>query len=187
VKQLMGELSLFYKRLLDGQKIETKTVKEVIAEHATPVAANEDAEAPAPAAAAATQSPVEEIVLGSSIGGDGVTETEVAEPAEEDEFVRTVRAIKVGTWIEFIDENEQRERAKLSWISPISSKYLFVNRRGLKVCDKTVFGLAAELRRGSAVVLEEVPLFDRALDAIVARLRHTGDDAPAAPPAPQAG
>jgi len=187
VKQLMGELSLFYKRLLDGQKIETKTVKEVIAEHATPVAGSEDAEAPAHAPAAATQSPVEEIVLGSSIGGDGVTETEVAEPAEEDEFVKTVRAIKVGTWIEFIDENEQRERAKLSWISPISSKYLFVNRRGLKVCDKTVFGLAAELRRGSAVVLEEVPLFDRALDAIVARLRHTGDDVPAAPAAPQAG
>ncbi|MBA8884956.1 DUF1631 domain-containing protein [Dokdonella fugitiva] len=185
VKQLMGELSLFYKRLLDGQKIETKTVKEVIAEQVTPATPGEDAEAPAPAVAA-TQSPVEEIVLGSS-DAEGTAESEPAEPVEEDEFVQAVRAIKVGTWIEFIDENEQRERAKLSWISPISSKYLFVNRRGLKVCDKTVHGLAAELRRGSAVVLEEVPLFDRALDAIVARLRHAGDEAPATPPAPQAG
>ncbi|HEX4479768.1 MAG TPA: DUF1631 family protein, partial [Rudaea sp.] len=57
------------------------------------------------------------------------------------------------------------------WISPISSKYLFVNRKGLKVSDKTVFALAAEIRRGQAVVLEEVPLFDRALDAIVERLK----------------
>jgi hypothetical protein len=188
VKQLMGELSSFYKRLLDGQKIETKTVKEVIAESAgsnaaatadgAPSGLQDDVSAAAPAA---TQSPVEEIVLGSS-----PLESEADTPAEteEDGFVTTVRAIKVGTWIEFTDEGGQCERAKLSWISPISSKYLFVNRRGLKVCDKTVFGLAAELRRGSAVVLEEVPLFDRALDAIVARLRHTGDEsAPAAAPA----
>ncbi|MGN6521349.1 MAG: DUF1631 domain-containing protein [Dokdonella sp.] len=190
VKQLMGELSLFYKRLLDGQKIETKTVKEVIAEQAVPAPNAGDApEAQAAAAPPATQSPVEEIVLGSAESIDGSIEPEAPESVEDDEFVKTVRAIKVGTWIEFVDENDQRERAKLSWISPISSKYLFVNRRGLKVCDKTVFGLAAELRRGSAVVLEEVPLFDRALDAIVARLRHTGDDAAgaAAPPAAPAG
>jgi hypothetical protein len=188
IRQLMGELSSFYKRLLDGQKIETKTVKEVIAETASSNAATAvdgadsaphgDASASAPAA---TQSPVEEIVLGSSTIE---SETEAPAEAEEDEFVKTVRAIKVGTWIEFTDESELCERAKLSWISPISSKYLFVNRRGLKVCDKTVFGLAAELRRGSAVVLEEVPLFDRALDAIVARLRHTGDEAAAAAAAP---
>ena len=57
-------------------------------------------------------------------------------------------------------------------IGPITSKYLFVNRRGLKVCDKSVAALAVELRRGSAVLLEEVPLFDRALDAIVERLRQ---------------
>lgn len=189
IRQLMGELSSFYKRLLDGQKIETKTVKEVIAETASSNAATavDGAESAAQGDAAATtpaatQSPVEEIVLGSATIE---SETETPAEAEEDEFVKAVRAIKVGTWIEFTDESEQCERAKLSWISPISSKYLFVNRRGLKVCDKTVFGLAAELRRGSAVVLEEVPLFDRALDAIVARLRHTGDEsaAPATPPA----
>ncbi len=39
--------------------------------------------------------------------------------------------------IEFIEADGNRERAKLSWISPITSKYLFVNRRGLKVCDKS--------------------------------------------------
>ena len=59
-----------------------------------------------------------------------------------------------------------------------------MNRRGLKVCDKTVFALAAELRRGSTIVLEEVPLFDRALDAIVAKLRHAADSAPPASDAP---
>ena len=34
-----------------------------------------------------------------------------------------------------------------------------------------MFALAAEIRRGDAVILEEVPLFARALDAIVERLK----------------
>ena len=130
-------------------------------------------------AAPATQSPVEEIVLN--------TTTEETSPeenySEDDEFLKLAREIKVGTWVEFADDQGNRERAKLSWISPISSKYLFVNRRGLKVCDKTVFALAAEMRRGSTIVLEEVPLFDRALDAIVARLRTAQSDAAVPKPA----
>jgi len=186
IKQLMGELSAFYKRLLEGQRVETKSVKEVIADTVAAAPAGDagtgaDGDADAAPAPVATQSPVEEIVLGSA-EVDAETEAS-AEAVEEDEYVAVVRAIKVGTWIEFTDETGHSERAKLSWISPISSKYLFVNRRGLKVCDKTVFGLAAELRRGSAVVLEEVPLFDRALDAIVARLRQGGDEAATGVPA----
>ena len=191
VKQLMQELSQFYQRLLDGQKVEVKTAKEVItagAAAAMPPANTSDApaaaapaEAPVAAlpAAPATQSPVEEIVLN--------TTTEETSPeenySEDDEFLRLAREIRVGTWVEFADDQGNRERAKLSWISPISSKYLFVNRRGLKVCDKTVFALAAEMRRGSTIVLEEVPLFDRALDAIVARLRTAQADAAAPKPA----
>jgi hypothetical protein len=98
--------------------------------------------------------------------------TEAAVSVEDLESVQAVRALKVGTWIEFTDESGNGERAKLSWISPISGKYLFVNRRGLKVADRGLQQLAAEIRDGRAVVLEEVPLFDRALDAIVERLRQ---------------
>lgn len=186
VRQLMQELAQFYRRLLDGQKVETKTAKEVIAGNATPTAVAGDTgsgdatdDTAAPATATAAQSPVEEVVLSS-----GETEAPAETTAEDDEFVQAVRDLKVGSWIEFVDESDNRERAKLSWISPISSKYLFVNRRGLKVCDKTVAALAVELRRGSAIVLEEVPLFDRALDAIVARLRsaHEDEAKPAATP-----
>jgi hypothetical protein len=86
--------------------------------------------------------------------------------------LQAVQALKVGSWIEFIDEAGTRERAKLSWISPISGKYLFVNRRGLKVVDRTAFELATEVHNQRALILEEVPLFDRALDAIIDRLRN---------------
>ncbi len=111
---------------------------------------------------------VDEIVLGAK-GEEDDEEGEVF----DDAYVETARAIKVGTWVEFRDKTGHIERAKLSWISPISAKYLFVNRKGLKVGDKTVWGLAAELRAGSAEILEDVPLFDRALDAIVERLKSS--------------
>ncbi|MFC4822475.1 DUF1631 domain-containing protein [Dokdonella ginsengisoli] len=183
VRQLMQELSQFYRRVLDGQKVETLSAKEVIAGNlaATPDATAAPAGAEGATPAPASQSPVEEIVLSS---GSVEPETPAETLADDDECVRAVRELKVGSWIEFVGPDEQRERAKLSWISPISSKYLFVNRRGLKVCDKTVAALATELRRGSAVVLEEVPLFDRALDAIVARLRSAHETAPAAAAGP---
>ena len=120
---------------------------------------------------------VDEIVLGAK-GEEDDEENEVF----DDAYVETARAIKVGTWVEFRDKVGHIERAKLSWISPISAKYLFVNRKGLKVGDKTVWGLAAELRAGSAEILEDVPLFDRALDAIVERLKSSAAAPPPAEP-----
>ncbi|WP_257385937.1 DUF1631 domain-containing protein [Tahibacter caeni] len=100
----------------------------------------------------------------------------------EERWIAAVRELKVGTWIEFLDEHGAKERAKLSWISPISSKYLFVNRKGLKVADRTLVQLASDLAEARITVLEEVPLFDRALDAIVERLKstHAAKNAPAA-------
>ena len=115
-------------------------------------------------------------------------ETEVSKPTaatpEDSPEIQRVRALKVGTWVEFEADTERPERAKLSWISPISGKYLFVNRRGLKVADKTLDQLAGELDSGKTVVLEELPLFDRALDAIVARLREAQAERATPPAAP---
>ena len=129
---------------------------------------------PASAEAAADELPipahVETILDGDAAETPPATEAAVS--VDDLESVQAVRALKVGAWIEFVDEAGASERAKLSWISPISGKFLFVNRRGLKVADRSLQQLAAEIRDGRAVVLEEVPLFDRALDAIVERLRQ---------------
>lgn len=114
---------------------------------------------------------VEEIVMESGQPSEG-TETAL----EEDEFVDAARSLEVGAWLEFTEDDGTVLRAKLSWISPISHNYLFVNRRGLKVADKTVYGLAAELRRETARVVKDVPLFDRALGAIVKKLSSKNDN-----------
>jgi hypothetical protein len=81
-----------------------------------------------------------------------------------------VEQLKPGTWLEFCPTGDAVTRAKLSWISPMSGRYLFVNRRGLKVGDYAPQELAAALAAGSARILSSQPLFDRAMGAIVDRL-----------------
>ena len=111
-----------------------------------------------------------------------------------DTWLKIARALKTGTWFEFIRDDGSRERAKLLWISTIRALYLFVNRNGLKIAEKTAAELAEELKGQKAVILEQVALVDRALQAILEQLRQsnaekeaagaTGENAGKAPDAP---
>ena len=49
--------------------------------------------------------------------------------------------------------------------------FVFVNRMGLKVIEKTRVELAHEMRRGRLTLLEQGALIDRALNAVVGNLR----------------
>lgn len=94
-----------------------------------------------------------------------------SEPAhqERDRFLEEAESLACGTWVQFSAEDGGSVRAKLSWRSPLTGCCLFVDRKGIKVADKTPSGLAAELRSGRAVVLDEVPLLDRAINALMDR------------------
>lgn len=104
---------------------------------------------------------------------------EIIEPSEDDEkyediddeFARMIDQLKTGTWLEFVRSGNTAVRAKLSWISPITGKYLFVNSRGLKITDKNRLALAAGLRNETIRILQQVALFDRALSAIASKLK----------------
>jgi hypothetical protein len=92
----------------------------------------------------------------------------------EDDYFQKAKQIKVGDWVEFIPEKgDEIIRAKLSWISPISHKLLFVNARGIKVTDKSLDELAHDLREKTALVLQQIPLFDRALTAIAKQMNES--------------
>jgi hypothetical protein len=88
------------------------------------------------------------------------------------EQLEHVNTLRPGTWLEFNTDSEHFERAKLSWISPMSGRYLFVNRRGLKVADYSPYELAVVMAEGRGRILASNALFDRAMDAIVDRLSH---------------
>ena len=90
-------------------------------------------------------------------------------PQIEDEHLEAVKQMIKGDWVEFLYD-EKGLKAKLSWISPISSRLLFVNSRGLKVTDKEPHELAHEMRKERARILQQIPLFDRALSAIAKQM-----------------
>ncbi|MGN6481894.1 DUF1631 family protein, partial [Luteibacter sp.] len=95
----------------------------------------------------------------------------LADEAFDERYLSQARELKVGQWLEFTAEDGTTDRAKLSWVSPISGRFLFVNRRGLKVADHSLAGLAQAFAQNTARVLDSTLLFDRAMDAIVERLR----------------
>ncbi|URX62763.1 DUF1631 domain-containing protein [Luteibacter anthropi] len=130
-------------------------------------------------APAASEPPASEMPLPQAI--QAIEEPSAPEPEDESEtlsddafderYLSQARELKVGQWLEFVAEDGTSDRAKLSWISPISGRYLFVNRRGLKVADHSLGALAQAFASDSARVLDSTLLFDRAMDAIVEKLR----------------
>lgn len=92
---------------------------------------------------------------------------------EGDQYDAMVRQLKRGNWIEIRQEDGSYARAKLAWISPMRGLYLFTNRLGQRAMSIHANGLAAKLRAGEIQLLDSVPLMDRAVDALLARLQNT--------------
>lgn len=93
------------------------------------------------------------------------------EDAAVAEFITQIDAIEIGSWVEFNLVNGASFRCKLSAIIEEADCFVFVNRMGLKVIEKTRIQLAHEMRRGRLTVLEQGALIDRALDAVMGSLR----------------
>ncbi len=114
------------------------------------------------------QSPVmEEIVL---TGPGEVEPVETVEP--EPEMVREINRLSEGVWVEMTHEDGQKMRCKLAAIVQPGSKYIFVNRRGMKVAERNRMALAVELKRKTITILDESQVFDRALEAVIGNLRQ---------------
>ena len=113
---------------------------------------------------------VEAIVLGGS-EPSSLREAD-AEVAEGDPALEQVDALRPGIWVELEEEDDARLRCKLTAIIESTGKYVFVNRTGMKVLEKTRMGLALEFQQGRIRVLDDNLLFDRALDAVVGKLRQ---------------
>ncbi|PHQ24541.1 hypothetical protein CLH62_16725 [Marinobacter guineae] len=93
------------------------------------------------------------------------------EEAAISEYVAQIDSIEIGNWVEFRLVNGANFRCKLSAIIEEADCFVFVNRMGLKVIEKTRIQLAHEMRRGRLTLLEQGALIDRALDAVVGTLR----------------
>ncbi|WP_181298219.1 DUF1631 domain-containing protein [Pseudomonas sp. Q2-TVG4-2] len=97
--------------------------------------------------------------------------------ADNDEALTQVDNLRVGSWVEFQEDEDHKLRCKLAAVIKPTGKYIFVNRTGMKVLEKTRMGLAIEFRRGAIRLLNDALLFDRALESVIGNLRslkHSG-------------
>jgi hypothetical protein len=105
---------------------------------------------------------------------------------QEQEIIKRLRKMKFGTWFEFAsDTGGGPRRIKLSWLSPLTSTCMFVDRSGMQAEIKTLQELANEILTGRAKVIPRPkhPFIERALVSIRKMLQ--GGEEPQAETQPQ--
>ncbi len=115
----------------------------------------EPVEAASPAAAGATLAPVP------------------PRPVRQGEKIRLPLAMKAGAWVSLEDDAGARP-ARLHYVSPLKSHFLFVDRQGNKVFECSRSMLARRLKLGEVRLLDGEPdasLFDRILDTLFGKMR----------------
>lgn len=117
--------------------------------------------------------------LGTMLGEEQSLETST--PLENlsskaKEIANTLEHISFGTWFEFYSPPAT---LKLSWFSPTTRNYMFVDASGQRVAIKPLSALAVEIEQGRARIMVKkrtIPLMDRALTTIQNIFQHFNDN-----------
>jgi len=80
------------------------------------------------------------------------------------------RELPLGTCLDFIDRDGRVQPGKLSWISPISNRLMFVNRRGGRLCVASAEELAMMVWLDRLRLHREGDAFYSAMQGVVDRL-----------------
>ena len=80
-----------------------------------------------------------------------------------DPFQQLVKQMERNQWIEMSDEKGALTYAKLAWMSPQGTTYLFTTRHGRKAASLAPEELAEWFRTDKARMIESEPIVDRAL------------------------
>lgn len=102
---------------------------------------------------------VQELILGET--------AEAAPHQPDDEHAAFVKTLEPGTWIEFRREDGSKMRARFASYCATADTYRFTDRNGRKVADRTRNGMVTEFRRGSAAIVCDAPLLDRAFTRLM--------------------
>ena len=135
---------------------------------AAPDAATETEMAPnppsvaAPAASAAT-APVLPGLLDAHEWVEGL---EHLDPVMTDYF----QQLREGSWLDFVDKDNRVQAGRLSWISPVSRRLMFVNRAGGRICVASVQELVVMAQLGRVRMHRDEDAFYSAMQGVVDRL-----------------
>ena len=97
----------------------------------------------------------------------GGTDTLQADPA----WVARIRELEVGSWVRLSDAQGEPASAKVAWISPLTSRLLLVNRRGMRVLAASIEELAVLAGEGRLEVASGQSPFEAAMEQLQRQLR----------------
>ncbi len=83
--------------------------------------------------------------------------------------------LKLGTWVEIVrkHEKEKHQTAKLTFISPLKTRYLFADRHGKTALECSQTELLRRFQLGEVSISKEpteLPLFDRLAEGVAGKL-----------------
>ena len=116
---------------------------------------------------------LKEQTIAENLGFGDVTEREttrrrIREENSEDNLWRKgfdrAQRLHVGAWVEFTGTKAQPEISIVAWVNDDATRFVFVNRRGVKTQDVSAEELALMIQEGRMRILEEsdIPITERA-------------------------
>jgi len=94
---------------------------------------------------------------------------------EELKMLQKLENVKRGTWFEYlINGRTSKRRIKLSWYSPATKKYMFVDHNGIQATVMSANALVQDLCSGKARILgrTQIPFVSQAFRAIKDKLQQ---------------
>ena len=141
------------------QQVQDSTFPEALPEEAAPPQAE-----PVDTATTARDTAPEPAVEEATDESDAIT--------DEHPAMAQVEGLQVGMWVEFAGE-DNNTRCKLAAKINAIDKFIFVNRQGVKVVEKTKMRLVREVRDGTVSIISDGLLFSRALESVIGNLRES--------------
>lgn len=121
---------------------------------------------PAPAAAPAAPAATAPVLPGLLEADEWVEGLEHLDPVMTDYF----QQLRVGSWLDFVDKDNRVQAGRLSWISPVSRRLMFVNRAGGRICVASVQELVVMAQLGRVRMHRDEDAFYSAMQGVVDRL-----------------
>ncbi|HHH43847.1 MAG TPA: DUF1631 domain-containing protein [Gammaproteobacteria bacterium] len=110
----------------------------------------------------------QEDIAEEAVAASDADEKESSVTPEQQAQIDRLKSIPFGTWFEFEQPGQPKKRAKLSWRSTVTGKFMFVDQLGVKASVISMRDLADCMLAGQVHIIkaEKKPFVDRALNAI---------------------
>lgn len=91
----------------------------------------------------------------------------------DEQFFAQAKALSRGTWLDYKKRNAPVLRCRLAAVIESTSTYIFVNRSGQKVMEKSLLALAFAFKNKELTTIDSSFLFDKALEQVIVSLRKS--------------